>query len=223
MLLKPADDKAQRLTFLAALARRLPDGEARQWAIDQAFRTRKGWEGEQVSALYLDRCFADSPHHVLLHDLRLRVGHETAQIDHLLLGHRFQCCLLETKHYGGQLHIDARGRFDVYYADGRHFTPERQPLEQSQRHARLLRQGLAALGVAGRLHRSPAFQHVVLLHPHTRADWPTRARWGRNAGILKADQLTPDHPLLAHGTGLRAGARPAGVDPSPARWNGCTG
>ena len=98
MLLKPADDKAQRLTFLAALARRLPDGEARQWAIDQAFRTRKGWEGEQVSALYLDRCFADSPHYVLLHDLRLRVGNETAQIDHLLLGHRFQCCLLETKH-----------------------------------------------------------------------------------------------------------------------------
>ena len=207
MLLKHADDKRARLAFLATLEQRLPTPEQQQWAREQAFRTRKGWEGEQVSARYLDRCFADSPDHVLLHDLRLRVGHETAQIDHLLLGHRFQCCLLETKHYGGHLHIDARGRFDVYYADGRHFSPELQPLEQSQRHARLLRQGLVALGVAGRWHRSPAFQHVVLLHPHTRADWPTQARWGRNAGILKADQLTPDHPLLAQPQGWWGGLR----------------
>ena len=192
MLIKSADDKSKRLELLRSL-QASPRLDARQkaWLRDEWGRTTRGIQGERDAAFHIDHHFKDSDTHVVLHDLRLVLDGEVAQIDHLLINRLFHFYLFETKCFNGEVTINDRGEFSVCYpGEARFGVPS--PLEQSRRHERLLAKLLDQLGLRGRLGTQPTFHHAVLLHPKAIIHRPPREVFDTDS-VVKADQIRDWH------------------------------
>ena len=186
MLLKTADDKSARTAFLHALSQspRLGPRE-RGWATQQLSRERSGIEGEKEAAYHLDRRYAKSDNHVLLHDLRLVVEDEVAQIDHLVITRGGVFFLIETKNYGANVRINDLGEFSVSYRSG-DWSGVHSPIEQSKRHEAVLRKLLDRSGVNSRLAQVDMI-HLVMFHPKAVIERPS-AKAFDTSNVIKADQ-----------------------------------
>lgn len=191
MLLKTADDKSRRLALLEDLQRstRL-DAFQKKWLRDELMRLRKGIQGEKDSAYYLDQYFKHGVNHVVLHDLRFVVDGDVAQIDHLVINRGFGIYLFETKNYSGNLVINDHGEFTAQYDDMHFGIPS--PIEQSQRHARILNRLLKNLGIGNRIGSEMTFFYVVLLHPNSIIKRPA-AKTFDTTNVIKADQFPSWH------------------------------
>ena len=185
MRIKKADDKSKRLTLLESLlsdSRVSADGQ--KWLKDELWALRKGIQGEKDAAYYLDAYFdSNSLNTVLLHDLRIEVDGQVAQIDHLLVNRTFEFILIESKNFTGNLIINERNEFSVAYGDKTLGIPS--PFEQSKRHALVLDALRKQLGIVGRLGANPTFTHVVLVHPQTTITRPEN--WKPPGHLMKAD------------------------------------
>lgn len=187
MLIKSADDKTKRLALLEDLKKSpLLDARQKKWLREELMRCRKGIQGEKESAFYLDSYFKDADNHVLLHDLRLVVDGEVAQIDHLVLARGGAVYLLETKNYAGSLEVNEHGEFTAVYDDERYGIPS--PLEQSKRHERVLARLMETLGMVGRTDKKLSFHHVVMLHPKAVIIRPDPKKLDTSY-LIKADQF----------------------------------
>ncbi len=165
MLIKVADDKSKRLKLLEELQRfDQLDFTQKDWLRQQWRRLSPDLAGERDAAYYLDRLFAKSKNHAVLHDLRLEAEGQIAQIDHLVLDPFLTFFLIETKTYKGSLHINAHGEFSVEYPGDRICEIE-SPLEQSRRHETVLKKVLDRLGMTEFVGIRPYFVHVVMIHP----------------------------------------------------------
>jgi len=165
MLIKQADDKSKRLALLEDLQRSsLLDKRQRDWLSDEHYRIKRGIQGERDAAFYLNNYLEDDPDRAVLHDLRLSIGDETVQIDHLVVTRGLRMYLLETKNFNGNLHINAHGEFSVEYPGERRFGIP-SPLEQSRRHEGPLLKICERLGIAGRSGTAPFVHHCVLVNP----------------------------------------------------------
>lgn len=188
MLIKVADDKSERLALLQSLAERSDVPKAvRDWAAEERFRLQRGMEGERDAAFYLDSAFRDSTNRMVIHDLRLVVDGEVAQIDHLILTREPAVFLLETKCFNGALRINANGEFSVRYGSGREYGIE-SPIEQSRRHERILLKVMRELGIQGRSGNEPAVNHAVLIHPKATVQRPAGKDFDTDM-VMKADQF----------------------------------
>jgi site-specific DNA-adenine methylase len=118
MLIKSADDKSKRLALLEDLQKsnRL-DQKQKDWLREELSRLRKGIQGERDAAFYIESYFRDSENTAIIHDLRLVVNGDVAQIDHLLLNRVGYFYLLETKNYNANVNITDHGEFSVTYGD----------------------------------------------------------------------------------------------------------
>lgn len=192
MIIKHADDKGKRLALLADLKKStLLDRRQKDWLDDELNRTRRGIEGEREAAFYIDSYMKDKQNSVVLHDLRLQVDGEVAQIDHLIFSRMLNFILIETKCFNGDLSINAHGEFSVTYANGKAYGIA-SPLEQSKRHERILAKVLDQLGITGRLGLKPSFYHVVLLHPKATIRRPDQKTFD-TSNVIKADALPTWH------------------------------
>jgi hypothetical protein len=187
MLLKKADDKSKRLALLEDLQKssRL-DVRQKTWLQEELERVRKGIEGERETAHILDRLFRDSKNSALLHDLRLVVDGDVAQIDHLIISRLGEMILIETKNYGGSVKINSLGEFTMEYGRQKFGIPS--PMEQSRRHERVLQKLLDRLGIANRVGTAIKCHHVVLFHPKAIITRPPASELDTSA-VLKADQF----------------------------------
>lgn len=191
MLLKTADDKSKRLSLLEDLQRStLLDSFQKKWLREELMRLRKGIQGEKDSAYYLDQYFKHGVNHVVLHDLRFVVDGDVAQIDHLVINRGFGIYLFETKNYTGNLVINDHGEFTAQYDDMYFGIPS--PIEQSQRHARILTRLLKNLGIGNRIGGEMKFFHVVLLHPKAIIQRPAPNSFD-STNVIKADQFPSWH------------------------------
>ncbi|MCH8181257.1 MAG: NERD domain-containing protein [Proteobacteria bacterium] len=154
-------------------------------------RVRRGIEGERDAAFYIDSYFKDSENHAVLHDLRLDVEGEVAQIDHLFFNRVLHFILIETKCFNGNVTINEQGEFTVTYANGRAYGLA-SPLEQSKRHARILAKVLDNLEITGRMGMKPTFHHLVLLHPKAIIERPDKKAFDASS-VVKADALPSWH------------------------------
>lgn len=118
MLIKSADDKSSRLKLLEDLKQQPLNKQQREWLEKELWALRTGVQGEKDAAYYINAEYRDSEYYAILHDLRIEVDGETAQIDHLLIGHYF-AFLLETKNFNGNISINERGEFTVEYGQGK--------------------------------------------------------------------------------------------------------
>lgn len=191
MLLKTADDKSKRLALLEELQRStLLSAIQKKWLREELMRLRKGVQGEKDSAYYLDQYFKHGANHVVLHDLRFVVDGDVAQIDHLVINRGFGIYLFETKNYSGDLVINDHGEFTAQYDDIQFGIPS--PIEQSQRHARILQRLLKQLGIGNRIGGEMNFFHVVLLHPKAIIKRPAPKTFD-TTNVIKADQFPSWH------------------------------
>lgn len=191
MQLKKADDKSRRINLLAEM-QLSPHLTAPQkkWLQDEHWRLVKGIQGEHEAAFYLDSYFKDSANHMVLHDLRLVVDDEVAQIDHLVISRAAGLFLFETKNYSGSLNINEFGEFTAVYGREQYGIPS--PIEQSHRHQRVLSKLLKSLGITPRLGGDMEFHHVVLLHPKAVIKRPPHSAFDSSA-VMKADQFPSWH------------------------------
>ncbi|MGL5002037.1 MAG: nuclease-related domain-containing protein, partial [Casimicrobium sp.] len=190
MLIKTADDQSKRVRLLEDLQQsdRL-DARQREWLVDELRGLKTGRAGEDSAAHYLDMHHRDSQNVAVLHDLRLSIDGQSAQIDHLLMARAGWFFLLETKNFGGNLRINEHGEFSVRYSSGREFGIP-SPLEQSKRHEVVLRKVLTQLGIQPRIGEAFSFHHVVLVHPRATITRPPASAPGVDTSmIIKADQF----------------------------------
>lgn len=188
MHIKAADDKTAHLQQLKELLQSDGLDETQHKRLKQQYwRVKVGAQGERDAAHYLDSHFADSPHHAVLHDLRLEIDGQVAQIDHLIVSRGMFFYMLETKQFNGNLCINAFGEFSVQYGQALAVGIE-SPLEQSRRHERVLRKALELLGIAGRLGKGMNFHHVVLVNPKSQIQRPDPAAFDTR-DVIKADQF----------------------------------
>lgn len=192
MLIKSADDLTKRRQLLKELqhSARL-DGSQRSWLKDELERLDRGARGERDAAHYIDAYFKDSKNHVVLHDLRLVVDGQVAQIDHLVMARGFLFYLFETKNFNGNLQINALGEFSVRYGSGRSIGIP-SPIEQSRRHEPILVKLLEQLDITGRVGRKPLFEHVVLIDPKATISRPEKGTFD-TGNVIKADQIGTWH------------------------------
>jgi hypothetical protein len=122
MLIKSADDKSKRLRLLEDLQDSpVLDTRQREWLKDELWRVKKGIEGERDAAFHIDSLLRDGENHAVLHDLRIQVGEDSAQIDHLVINRAGHFILIETKCFAGNVAINDAGEFTVTYGSGKRF------------------------------------------------------------------------------------------------------
>lgn len=191
MLIKTADDKAKRLRLLEDL-QASPRLNIRQkdWLAKELHNTKRGIQGEKSAAHYLDNYLAGSKNFMLIHDLRVQVDGEVAQIDHLLVGRAF-FILVETKTFGGDIVVNERGEFSVEYPGERRFDIP-SPLAQSRRHENVLHKLLERLEIRPRTGGRQRMEHVVLVDPSRAIRRPKDDRLDTSF-LVKADQFPDWH------------------------------
>jgi len=188
MLIKSADDKSKRLRLLEELqASPVLDARQREWLKDEYWRVKKGIDGEREAAFHIDSLLRDGKNNAVLHDLRIKVGEDEAQIDHLIINRVWDVILIETKCFGGNVEINAHGEFKVDYGNGKRFGIA-SPIAQSQRHERVLAKLMERLEITGRLGTKPKFWHLVMLHPKAIIKRPDPKSFDTR-NVIKADQF----------------------------------
>lgn len=200
MRIKQADDKSKRVNLLEDLKQSpLLDFKQKEWLSVELMRLKKGIQGERDAAFYIDAYFKEGKNHVVLHDLRLVVDDEVAQIDHLIINSVNHFFLLETKNYACNLEISDRGEFTAHYGSKRFGIPS--PVEQSIRHERVLCKLLERLEISGRTQKQPTFHHVVMLDPKAIITRPPTKIFDTH-NVIKADQFPAWHKRFADQIGV---------------------
>ena len=102
MLLKTADDKSGDIDALEALLGR-PDLDARQRRAiqDEIWSIRLGAKAETDAAYQLDFDLRDNKNWAVIHDLRIELEGQVAQIDHLVISRMLEVFVCESKSYTG--------------------------------------------------------------------------------------------------------------------------
>jgi hypothetical protein len=189
MLIKSADDKSKRLRLLEDLQDSpVLDTRQREWLKDELWRVKKGIEGERDAAFHIDSLLRDGENHAVLHDLRIQVGEDSAQIDHLVINRAGHFILIETKCFAGNVAINDAGEFTVTYGSGKRFGVP-SPLAQTKRHERVLAKLLERLEIGGRFGTELRFHHLVMLHPKAIIQRPDPKRYD-TTHVIKADQFS---------------------------------
>lgn len=147
----------------------------------QIAKIRAGRAGEREAAHFLRREFGESPRTGMLHDLRLELDGEVAQIDHLVI-HRYQATawVCETKNYAGRLTCDEHGDWTVWIRGKPRDIPS--PVNQARRQCELLRQWLQANEITS----IQRIQPVVLISPKSSVD---RSKLPADAHVVKSDNF----------------------------------
>jgi len=107
--------------------------------IDEVKATGKfsqaGLAAEKQMAFYLKRAFGDDPNVLVLNNMRLLMGDDAAQIDHLLL-HEFGVIIIESKSVTSQVIINEHGEWSRLFDGASKGMPS--PVLQAKRQAEFL-------------------------------------------------------------------------------------
>ena len=147
-----------------ALKGNVNDGERRKIAMDLG-AMRSGIKGEKEAAYHIDFHLKNSPNWVVIHDLRLDWKDRVAQIDHLLIDRYLEVYVVESKSFRTKVRC-ANGGWERLQGD--HWQGISSPVEQNERHIRVLKDVFEDLNLApSRLgfRLTPTFLNVVLVAP----------------------------------------------------------
>ncbi|MFA6195328.1 MAG: NERD domain-containing protein [Sulfurimonas sp.] len=167
MIFKNIDDKTHQIQILKELLEQSKSEAQKKLITADLKRMISGYDAETQNAYYLNFAFEKSKNVILLHDIRLEYEGRTAQFDHILIS-RLGIELLETKSAKGSLSINADGSLVII--NGKFTNTYPNPLEQSKRHALVLREFIDAktlfskrIALFGGIH----ITNKVLIHPQT--------------------------------------------------------
>ena len=189
MLVKTADDKSADLALLEQLFTYPNLTDFQKKSIEQELRFLKaGLKTEADTQYLINFDFKDSKNYAVIHDLRLEVNGRVAQIDHLLINRTLDVFVLETKSFHAGLKINDNGEFLRWNDYKKIFEGMASPIEQNQRHLKVLQEVLAQVDLPKRLgfRLMPKLIPVVLISPNARIDRPSKFD---TSSVIKADSV----------------------------------
>lgn len=178
MILKQTDDKQDDIDILHNLASRATSSRQRSDIQSEIDNIVAGVRGETDASYYLDQEFRHRDDIVVIHDLRIEEEGDIAQIDHIVINPKRQAIVLETKALKAEISCNDEGEWEAKY--GRQKFSIASPVEQSKRHAAVLRRWLARRKTALR-----EVIPVVLVSPTTRLG--QRAAGPDDPEVVKSD------------------------------------
>lgn len=132
---------------------------------EQIRNLRSGDRGEAEAAYEIDLHFGQSPHWMIVHDLRIEHRGFVAQIDHLMINRLLEFWVLESKRFANGVKINEHGEFTSYFEGRPRGAPS--PIEQNRRHLKLLGgvidDGVIALPSRLGFTMKPALKSLVLI------------------------------------------------------------
>jgi hypothetical protein len=138
MIIKPATGRVDDIkTLEAILARSDLSGQQRKAIGVELKKVRAGVKGETDAAYQIDFHLRDTKNWMVLHDLRIEVGADVAQIDHVVVNRFMQVFVCETKNFGEGLACNDHGEWVGFYKS-RPFGIS-SPLKQNERHLTVLK------------------------------------------------------------------------------------
>jgi len=156
-------------------------------------RRSAGRRAERQMAHYLDRHFGDATNVLLLHDLRIELGGEVAQMDHLVV-HSFGVAIVESKSVTTEVRINAAGEWERWW--DRRWQGMRDPILQGERQGMLLKKLLtsrqaelldkAVFGLLQGNFKNMALDVFAAISDQGRI---SRAEKGQAPRVLKADAV----------------------------------
>lgn len=188
MIVKPADDQRAALAELEARAA-AADSAARKRLEEELRSRRAGLKGEAESGYLIDFHFGGHKQNwAVIHDLRIEIDGQVAQIDHLMINRVLECYVLETKRFHAGVRINEQGEFERWNSFRNCYEGLPSPLLQNERHIELLKRAAASLDLPTRLGvRIPIrFETLILVSPSARIIRPEKFDTSR---VIKADQL----------------------------------
>ncbi len=151
----------------------------------EIYNIKTGIIGEKESAYYLNFHFGESKNWAVIHDLRLKIGHRVAQIDHLLISRFLEFYVLESKNFTDSIEINELG--ECYTKNNKGKIGISSPIEQNKRHVSVLKKMLkeenilpSRLGVK----MSPAIFSYVLMSNSSVIERPKKFN---TESIIKAE------------------------------------
>jgi hypothetical protein len=187
MIIKSKDDTRAAIARLHDLLVRKKNSKKQQAAVEEELnRALAGAQGENEAARYIDRALEDSEDWAVIHDLRLEHNSRVAQIDHLLIGRRFDLFVIGSRHVATALRVDPAGEFHIRSGSGWKTIPS--PIEENKCHIIVLNELIhhhqllpTRLGLPMR----PAFRNIILVP----AECQVSPRRVDEAIIVKIDSL----------------------------------
>jgi hypothetical protein len=136
MIVKPFSTRIEDVSELTRLLALPQISDRQKSAIEKELRLIRAGDREEAQAAYeLDALFRDTQNHALLHGVRLVVGDDVAQIDHMVVTRVLEVFLIETKSFSGGVKFDKDGMFTAFH-DGRPIAMP-SPVAQNERHCRI--------------------------------------------------------------------------------------
>jgi hypothetical protein len=193
MIIKQKDSLADAEHELQGLLN-LPLDNRQRSLVEREFKALQyGKRGEQDSAYFLDFAYGKSQNFAIIHDLRIEWQGRVAQIDHLLINRLLEIFVLETKNFFGDLRVNEQGEFTVDY--GKKAYGIESPIEQNTRHVEVLKDRIAARGLAPTRLGIPlplSYLPYVLVSPKSNIDRPVLKKFDATM-VVKADQFQSEN------------------------------
>lgn len=190
MIIKEKDDSKEVLHRLDEL-KKISLSSKQRFLVDREIKMfAAGVRGEKNSAYFLDFEWGNSENWGIIHDLRIEHEGRIAQIDHLLINRYLEIYVLETKNFSYGVKINDHGEFNVW--SGKGYTGIESPIEQNNRHVRVLEKAVKDRGLApSRLGRTipTTFHPFVLMSPASRIDRPAEKKYNTK-NVIKSDQFS---------------------------------
>ncbi len=190
MLIKEKDSINQQIDQLESLQKQNLSSNQKKSVETEIKILRSGVKGENTSAYFLDFHFGDSKNWAILHDIRIELNGQVAQIDHLLINRFLEFYVLESKNYTNGIKITDEGEFLIYFG-GRSKAVE-SPIEQNERHIFLLQKFFKSnsnlLPKRLGLRVKPAYKNYVIVSPQSKITRPKKATFDTSA-VIKSDAL----------------------------------
>ena len=115
MIFKDRDSKKNDLILLKKILSCNITEKQRFLVTRELINIQKGNVGENNAAYFINFYYGKSPKWAVIHDLRIELNDQIAQIDHLLVNRLFDFYVLESKSYKNGIRITKCGEFEVKY------------------------------------------------------------------------------------------------------------
>lgn len=175
MIIKNMDEYSAELAAIERLLLSDPAKSIAEALLRDKNTILNNLQHKRDAAYHLDFYFTDTPDWVVLHDLYLEMGDESATIDHLLISREMDIYVIETKNYNAKVRIDEDKQF-FYMLDKRPLAVD-SPAERNQRHIGFLANYLVINGLLPTrfgLAIRPNFHNIVLVSPTAGVQLPKR-------------------------------------------------
>lgn len=192
MIIKQADDRRQDLRTLQRLSEdQFNDIADSIKRINQEIcNIKAGIKSERDAAYLMKIHYGSHPNWMVLHDLRIEHNSLVAQIDHLIINHRLEMWVCESKHYSEGIAINECGEFTSFY--GNKPLGGASPIEQNNTHILILKRlfdsGVLKMPKRLGLTIKPTLKGLVLVSKEARISRPSTKIAGIET-VIKADML----------------------------------